>query len=468
MGIKILTRPPHRAQIARRLSPLPPWLARATVWPKLPLALLVLLCLASFGARAAWIGLPCQAPCTRPVDHFLIFDERYYVNSARVIAGIRPPAAQGAAYAHAPLGSDPNAEHPQLAKLIIAGSIEALGDGPWAWRLGSLIFGTLAILGMFALVRAASGSPWLALGAAALMASDNLMLVQGRIGTLDIYVVTAMIWAVALYLGGHPLWAGVVGGIGAGMKLFALDIVPVLLLYELLELRSGSTVTDRLAGFRARAPGARGAGARLVQACAATGAAFIGLLAILDRIAPPYNNAAAHFVRGGPFAHIGYMISYAAGQTGESGIASYPWQWLVDTKWIDYFTIDTGPRVPGVPYDYPSVHFLGLISPPILLAGLIGTVVVLWKALAGRAGTQRRLIILAAAWFLGTFGPFLIASGAFNRTSYLYYMTIVMPGMYVAGAWLISRLRRQVWLVSIWAVTVVAAVVLLFPFTPLT
>lgn len=468
MGMKTATRPSQPGQPPGRLPRIPVWLARARGWPKLPLILLAVLCLVSFGARAAWIGLPCQAPCTRPVDHLLIFDEYYYVNSARVIAGIRPPAAQGAAYAHAPLGSDPNAEHPQLAKLIMAGAIELLGDGPWAWRLGSLIFGTLAILGMFALVRAAGGSPWLALGTAALMAADNLMLVEGRIGTLDIYVVTAMIWAVALYLWGHPLWAGLVAGIGACMKLFALDVVPVLLLYELLALRAGATVAGgQVAGFRARAPGVRGAAARLTAACAAGGVVFIGLLAILDDIAPPYNNAAGRFVTGGPFAHIGHMISYAAAQTGEKGIASYPWRWLVDSKSIVYLKIDTGPRIPGVAYDYPSVHFLGVISPPILLAGVIGTAVVLWKAVTRRVGGERRLLILAAAWFLGTFGPFLVSAGIFNRTTYLYYMTIVMPGMYVAGAWLVTRLRRHMWLVWIWVISVLAAAVLLYPFTPL-
>ena len=34
----------------------------------------------------------------------------------------------------------------------MAGAIELFGDGPFAWRIGSLIFGTLAILGMYALV----------------------------------------------------------------------------------------------------------------------------------------------------------------------------------------------------------------------------------------------------------------------------------------------------------------------------
>ena len=71
-----------------------------------------------------------------------------------------------------------------------------------------MLLGTVAILGMFALVRAAGGGRWTALGAAALMAADNLLLVHSRIGTLDIYATAAMIWGAALYLRGRPLWRG--------------------------------------------------------------------------------------------------------------------------------------------------------------------------------------------------------------------------------------------------------------------
>ena len=117
--------------------------------PKTPLVLLAVVSVLSLAARAVLLGEPCQSPCTKASQHTLIFDEAYYVNAARVIAGIHPPA--GSHYADAPLGTDPNAEHPQLAKLIMAGAIELFGDGPFAWRIGSLIFGSLAILGMYAL-----------------------------------------------------------------------------------------------------------------------------------------------------------------------------------------------------------------------------------------------------------------------------------------------------------------------------
>src|SRR5436309_849575 len=140
----------RRLAMAQRLSVVP-----------LPLALLAVVLLVSLGARVAWLGSPCRSPCRSADDHILVFDEVYYVNAARVIAGIRPPADQK--YGGAPLGDDPNAEHPQLAKLMVAGSIELLGDGPLAWRLPSLLLGSLAIIGMFVLARAAGGSPCLGL-----------------------------------------------------------------------------------------------------------------------------------------------------------------------------------------------------------------------------------------------------------------------------------------------------------------
>src|SRR5437764_8486641 len=102
-----------------------------------PLTWLAIVLLLSLGARLAWLGQPCRDPCRSSTDHLLVFDEAYYVNAARVIAGVAPPPADN--YSNAALGDDPNSEHPQLVKLMIAGSIELFGDCPWAWRLPSLV-----------------------------------------------------------------------------------------------------------------------------------------------------------------------------------------------------------------------------------------------------------------------------------------------------------------------------------------
>src|ERR1700729_1823321 len=208
--------------------------ARLQTSTRAPIVGLILVSLLSLGARAYKLDEPCQSPCNTANEHTMIFDEAYYVNAARVIVGIHPP--QGDHYSASPLGTDPNAEHPQGAKLIVAAAIELFGDGPFAWRLPSLIFGSLALLGMFVLVRSAGGGRWSALGAATLMATDNLLLVHGRIFTLDIYVVTMMIWGVAFYLQDRPVLAGVALAIGFCFKLVGPYALGTLALLELARL----------------------------------------------------------------------------------------------------------------------------------------------------------------------------------------------------------------------------------------
>ncbi len=424
-----------------------------------PGVLLAVLSIASLAARTAWLGEPCHAPCRSAADHLLIFDESYYVNAARVIAGVPVPAGQ--TYASVPRGVDPNSEHPQLAKLVIAGSIELFGDGPLAWRLGSLVLGTLAVVGMFALVRSAGGSGWLGLGAAALMAADNLQLVHGRIGTLDVYALAAMVWGAALYLRGRPLVGGVVIGVGACCKLVALYVLVSMVVFEgLLMLRRSGMSAD----------GLRAAVRRLALCCLSAGVAFISLLALLDRIAPPYDATARRRLAVGPFHHFAHMLGYAAHQTsphGPQGIASYPWGWIVDYKPIVYLNINPARPSAGLTHVHPSSHFLGVISPPILLLALPALALVVWRVARGAASELGTASLLGLAWFAGTFLPFLVLSLIWQRTSYLYYMVIVMPGLYLLVAELVLRRRAQRRLIWMWGAMVLAAAVVMYPFTPL-
>ena len=420
-----------------------------------PIAALVAVSVISLAARVAFLGSPCHEPCTSASAHVLVFDESYYVNAARVIAGVRPPP--GAHYRDTPAGDDPNAEHPQLAKVVIAGAIELFGDGPLAWRLPSIVLGSLAILGMFALVRAAGGGPWLAVGVAALMAADNLLLVHSRIATLDVYAVTAMIWAAVLYLRGRPLSAGVVIGVGACAKEVAPYVLLALLALELLRAyRDRSAVGPALV--------------RVAMCAAAAAAVFVGLLALLDVIAPPFDPLAHKLVGGGVFGHIRYLLHYGSHQTsphGPQGIASYPWGWLIDIKPILYLNINPQRPVPGLLNVHPKAHFLGMISPAILLVGLPGLATAAWRAVGRDRSGAGDVELLGVAWFAGTFVPFVLLSLLDNRTSYLYYMVIVMPGIYVAAAQFVARIGpppRWIWA---WAVTIAIAVVVMYPFTPL-
>ena len=74
---------------------------------------------------------------------------------------------------------------------------------------------------------------------------------------------------------------------------------------------------------------------------------------------------------------------------------------------------------------------------------------------------------VAIAWFCGTWLPFVALSLFWRRTSYLYYMVIVMPGIYLALARLFSRPRVPYWALGGWLVLVAAAAVLSYPFVPL-
>ena len=441
----------RRVAMARRLTAL-----------SRPLALLALVTLLSLGLRIALIDEPCRVPCRTANDHLLVFDEVYYVNAARVIAGINPPADQK--YHDAPRGDDPNSEHPQLVKVMMAGAIELFGDNPFAWRLPSLLLGTLAIVAMFWLVRAAGGSDWLALLAATLMAADNLLLVHGRIGTLDVPVLALMLCAAVAYLRGRPLAAGILVGIGTAMKLVAPYVLAVVVLLELLralpEIR------------RATGPVLRGAARRVGWCVTGAAATFVALLALLDRLAPPYDPVTMRRLGGSPFTHLSHMLSYGADQTsphGPTGIASYPWDWLVDLKPITYLNINPDKPAPGLFHVHPAAHFLGVISPAIMLLALPSLVFLAWAVLARRRRSpgEGEVPVLALAWFLGTFLPFVVLSVAFSRTSYLYYMVVVMPGIYLAVSDVLMRLRRYWPWLALWGVALLGSLVVLYPFTPL-
>ena len=442
--------------------------------------MLAIVSVLSLGARGYQLGQPCQSPCTRADQHTLVFDEAYYVNAARVIAGIHPPA--GSHYAKSPLGTDPNAEHPQGAKLIMAAAIEIFGDGPFAWRIGSLIFGSLAILGMYALVRWSGGGRWSAAGAATLMACDNLLLVHGRIGTLDIYAVAMMVWGVALYMRGSPWLAGIALAVADCLKEVAPYALLVIGLVEVARVLVARRDRDRDRwGESLDAWGWRPALRRLLITVLTSVGLFIAGLELMGLVATPYADSASTLITGGAFDHLWHMITYASALTspnGPQGIASYPWQWMLDLKPITYLRINPSLPGNGLYAIQPVSAFLGMISPPIIALAIpalafCGYRVARRRRAPAGAGGQTladvQLAILGVAWFLGTWGPYELQSAIDSRTSYLYYMVVVMPGIYVAVGYLMSLgwRRGNLWLrglIGAWGVTVLAAVILMYPF----
>ncbi len=406
---------------------------RALAHPRAPLIALVLILLYATAARMFYLGEPCSSPCTGDAAHGLIFDEAYYVNAARVIDGINPPA--GAPYAGAPVHKDPNAEHPQLAKLIIAGGIELFGDNPYGWRLGSVLFGVIALIAMYALVRGAGGSPWFAVGATGVMSLDNLMLVHSRIGTLDIYYVAMALVAAAFYVRNRPLLGGLALGIGACMKLSALGALPAFVLLE-------AFVVVWARGAKPGEPGVwRTARARLKPLALMIGASVVTLIGgvwLMDALVPAYDPGTHITYAGNPFPHISHMLSYAAqlkAVPNATGISSTPWQWLLDKNPIDYYRVAVNSVSGGKVVASRSVFYaLGEINPFIIFLAIPA----LFAAIAAAWFERDRIAALGAAWCVGTFVPLVIQADGFDRISYLYYMLIVMPGVYLVVARLMS------------------------------
>ena len=257
------------------------------------LTLLVLLCVVSAGARTAWIGAPCRAPCRTPADHLLVFDEVYYVNAAR-----GSPACGAAAtdYAGEPAGG------PQLRASAARQARDrrvdraASATGRSRGASGSISSDRWRSSGCSRSSRRAGEPASRSVLAATLHGADNLLLVHGRIATLDIYAVASMIWAAALYLRDGPSRRRRARGRG-GVKLVVPYVVVVLALFELIR--------QRRAALRAAAP-------VLVGLTALATGVYLAVLGVFDRIAPPYDPQTARRHRR-PVRPYRPHVSYAAG-----------------------------------------------------------------------------------------------------------------------------------------------------------
>ncbi len=422
--------PGHHAGLSRRIS------------ERAPLFLLVVLSLASLGSRVVWLDNP----------RAFIFDERYYVGSAEKIAGLT--GRTDSPFAQEQPGVDPNAEHPPLGKVFIAAGIKAFGDNPLGWRVASLVFGSAAILALYWMVRSAGGSQWLGVGAAAIMAADNLFLVHGRIATLDIFVLVFMLAGTALYLRKRPVLAGVVLGIGACTKLVGLFALVGLVVFELLRWRASPD-----SSAPAREQPALRSRVRALAACSAVAAvSFLSLLWVLDLQYTTFTN---------PISHTWYMLGSAGDRSGGHnlqgvGVAptSAPWEWLANRKPITYYGVYASrPSAQGPVPGRPAVLFQARLNPALVLLGTPAIALALVSA--RRRGDQ--VSMLGAAWSLGLFASFLAVSLT-HRHNYLYYMLAVIPGVCVAEAKLLSERVIPLVLRLACSAGLVVGLLALFPF----
>ena len=213
---------------------------------------------------------------------------------------------------------------------------------------------------------------------------------------------------------------------------------------------------------------------------------FVGLLGIMGLIAAPYADAEGQLITGGPFDHLWHMVTYASepGQPERAaGDRLVSVAVAVDLKPIAYLRIN--PRCPatGLYAIHPfrrssgwSARRFWLLAIPAVLFGVyrllsrrrLGAVGATPAGL-GRSLGDVQLALLGPAWFMGTWLPFELQSADRQPHELPLLHGVVMPGIYVAVTYLVSLgwRRRQTWLrvlVGVWAIAVVVAVILMYPF----
>jgi dolichyl-phosphate-mannose--protein O-mannosyl transferase len=136
---------------------------------------------------ALLLGLAAQLLFTLHIDRpgRIMFDEVHYVPAAKALLALSEPR---------------NEEHPLLGKELIAVGIAVFGDNPVGWRIMSSFAATATVIGGFALVWLLLGAVRPAVIAAVLLALNQLVFIQGRIGMLDSFLAPFILWAMTLML----------------------------------------------------------------------------------------------------------------------------------------------------------------------------------------------------------------------------------------------------------------------------
>ena len=387
--------------------------------------------------RVLWLDKP---------EGSLIFDEKYYVNVARIILGLpHDPDV----YPDAPPGLDPNHEHPFLAKGLIALSMRLLGDNPWGWRIPSVAFGALSLFLFYLLVKRVSGRSDLAFLASFILNFDNLFYVHGRIATLDIFMLGFMLLGFYLYASGRHLLSALALALSTLCKLGGLYGFAVIVVYHFL-----SQIWSREDGSGARKVDWSRLFDWLEKYALVYVVSGILLLALMDRLWVGYSN---------PFDHMAFIYEYTKALTREvpEGIESYPWQWLLNEVKIPYLTVNVNVYQDSqLVRTYPSIAFTGAMNPLVIYLAIPAVVYTAYSFYEDR----KPYTLLMVVWFALTYLPFYPMSIIGHRIMYLFYFLNTVPAVALGVSHLLLDQRPPRIIILAYCIAVLAGYYWMFPF----
>ncbi len=386
--------------------------------------------------RVLWLDKPTGS---------LVFDEWYYVNVARVILGI--PQSVGAngqpPYVNTPPGLDPNHEHPPLAKLLIALSMQVFGNNGFGWRIPSVIFGSVGILVFYLLMKRVASYKMVPLVATFLFSFDNLVFVHSRIATLDIFALTFMLLGLYWYFSDHSYLSAI------GMALSALTKITGVAGFFLIII---------VQAVRFGAGPSRGSGwnkflSWFEKYAATFVVSFFLILTVLDRFWVGFSN---------PLDHIKFILNYSTALVSAcpSGIISCPWQWLLNQIQIPYLVVNVQVSSGAVTSKYESISFIGAMNPAILYLTIPAMLYMAYSYYQKKGD----LTLLSLVWFAVTYLPYYPAVILGQRVTYLFYFLATVPAVCAAVAHMIADQNPPRLVVLFYLGVVLLSFLMMFPF----
>ncbi|AGC43800.1 hypothetical protein MYSTI_02484 [Myxococcus stipitatus DSM 14675] len=326
-----------------------------------------------------------------------VFDEAHYVPAAKCLLD----------------GTVCNEEHPPLAKVLIALSIQLFGDRGFGWRLSSVLAGSFTLALVYLLTRRFTDGR-VALLAAFLLGFENLWFVHSSIAMLDIPAIFFAVLGVYWFTGQRWWLAGVALGLGMLAKGVVAMVFLALVLYVWVSQERWRSKAALAAATRA--------GLRIGIPAALTFLVGLGLYDLVYQAFPS------------PLHHLASMARYH--QTlGSPGIGDsvHPLRWFSGFPNSPYFVTSIRAEDGSIPRDV--LQYMDQPNLVILLFSWLAIPLV-WPDIRTRQPLALLTLLLVGVPYL------LFILVAHVRVTYPFYMLLLIPSQCILSALALSKLPR--------------------------
>jgi hypothetical protein len=190
---------------------------------------------------------------------------------------------------------------------------------------------------------------------------------------------------------------------------------------------------------------------------------FLLVLWIMDLLVPAYDTGTRITYAGSPFTHVFHIINYAAllkAVAHATGISSTPWEWLLDQRTINYARTAVNTLSGGqVTASRATIYFQGEVNPFLLFVAIPAFFTAVWAWWR----ENDRLSLFGTAWVLGTYLPSIYDAQVSGRIAYLYYILIILPGVYLIVVRFFTRKGMPTAATLGWAVALIYSALNLYP-----